>query len=101
MKYYLVENFGIENPSIDEATLTEIMNQHFVYQREAVDEGFVLFAGPKVGASGGCMIIKADSYEEVFEYVSGDPLNIAKLREYNINEFKPRSYQDFLETWFD
>ena len=100
MKYFMIE--GIEaKTSLSEEEIAAIKEKHIAYLHEQCEKGVTLFSGPKIGAVGGCIVMKAESYEGAVEFVNNDPNGIAGLREYRINEFNPHEMQNFLKDWFD
>ena len=101
MKYFIVELSGIDNPNLDDAAKAELKDKHLAYFGEASKAGLILFNGPKVGAVGGCIVFKAESYEKAQDFFSNDPHVLGKLREYKIIEFTPAGCQDFVKAWFD
>ena len=101
MKYFMIVSSGLDNPALDEAAMAEAKQSHLAYLNEAVVNGTVLLTGPRIGAVGGCMVMKAESYDKALEFSNGDPFAIVKIRESIIFEFNPHDYQDFLNDWIE
>ena len=51
--------------------------------------------------SGGILIMKANSLEDVEAYLNSDPLKIAGSQEYRIMEFTPHYTHPQTNEWFD
>ena len=101
MKYFIIEGSEKVNPTLGRDAIDALREPHAQYLRDAVAAGKLLFNGPKVGAVGGCMLLKADSYEDAWAFVNGDPYAKAGIREERIVEVKPVGCQDCVKDWFE
>lgn len=101
MKYFLVEG-TFNNPiPIGGVELDKVMKKHLKYLDTNVDKGKILFTGPKENNDGIILIMKAKSLEDVEKFVEGDSLSLLKVQRYRVKEFKMKSCQPFMESWFE
>jgi uncharacterized protein YciI len=72
--------------------LAEI-DTHLQAHRAFLDEGYAsgifIASGPRVPRTGGIILAKAESVQELQNFVSKDPLQTAGVAEYEILEFTP------------
>jgi uncharacterized protein YciI len=101
MKYFNIEATFTKNLSIGENEFKKASADHLAYLQKGFDEGFILLSGPKANFEGGFIIIKGQSWEEIENYIAGDPLKILDIQTYKITEFKLHDCQPMLKGWFD
>lgn len=97
MKYFIIEGKLNNSVEIEE----NVMNAHIAYSQNAIEKGVTLITGLKEDMSGGILIMKANSLEEVEAYLNSDPLKIAGSQEYRIVEFTPHYTLPQTNEWFD
>jgi uncharacterized protein YciI len=61
----------------------------------------LLVSGPKVPRTGGIVIAKANSMEEIAAYFKNDPYALNDAAEYSFIEFNPKSHQEILKDWLE
>ena len=83
MRYFMVEG------TITNANLinNDIMKEHIPYSQKAMDTGLIVMSSLKADMSGGLFIMKADSTEEVNNYLCNEPLKLHGIQDYKITEF--------------
>ncbi|WP_460294047.1 YciI family protein [Clostridium tertium] len=97
MKYFIIEGKLNSSVEIDES----VMNEHIAHSQKAIKKGVTLISGLKEDMSGGILIMKANSLEDVEAYLNSDPLKIAGSQEYRIMEFTPHYTHPQTNEWFD
>ncbi len=65
------------------------------------DIGFLLCSGPCNPRTGGIIIARSESREELELLFQKDPYLINKLADYEFIEFNPVKHQDFLSDWIN
>ena len=101
MKYFVVEGTFREIVPVEESEMQKAIQGHLAFLKKGFDEGFILVSGPKVDVGGGIIVIKGQSRQEIEDYFSKDPLQIAGIQDYKIVEFELYDCQAFLKEWFD
>lgn len=97
MKYFVIEGKLKNTSPID----NNLMNEHIAYSNTAIDKGLILTSGLKSDVSGGLLIMKAKSINDIETYLSNEPLKLAGLQEYRIIEFQPHYVQAGASNWFE
>ncbi|MCR1949826.1 YciI family protein [Clostridium sp. DSM 100503] len=97
MKYFIIEGKLNTTVEIDES----VMNAHIAYSQKAIEKGVTLITGLKEDMSGGVLIMKANSLEEIENYLNSDPLKTAGSQEYRILEFTPHYTLPQTNEWFE
>jgi len=101
MNFFVIEG-TFNNPiPVDEVTLDKAIKDHLNHLKKGFDEGWILASGPKTNTGGGIIIMKANSLEEVENYLSIDPLKISNIQEYHIVEFKLHECQPMVKEWLN
>lgn len=96
MKCFIVEG-TLKKEQVEENT----MNKHKAYSQKAMDAGVIVMSGLKSDMSGGLFIMKAESLEQVEEYLSAEPFKVAGIQEYRVIEYMPHYINQSLAEWFD
>lgn len=95
MKYFIIEIiYKAPIEKIEETTL-----EHRSFLSEGYAQGFLLCSGPKVPRTGGIVIAKGNSMEEIADFFQNDPYQKKGLAEYEFIEFNPKNFQDFMKEW--
>ena len=97
MKYFIVE--GILK--IQGEVKDDIMKVHMTYTQKAMDSGLILMSGLKSNMSGGIFIMKAESSEEVEEYLAKEPFKVNGIQDYKVTEFSPHYFNKSPDKWFN
>jgi uncharacterized protein YciI len=97
MKHFIVEIIYKEPIEKIEA-LTPV-------HREFLQTGYknqtLLISGPKVPRTGGIVIARSDSMENIVAFFKNDPYALNNVAEYHFIEFNPKSHQTFLKAWIE
>lgn len=95
MKHFIILIHYIE--SVDR--INEIRPRHREFLEKGYSKRIVLFSGPQVPRTGGLIVARGKSADEVKQFFSDDPYQKEKAAEYQFIEFEPVHYQKFMEKW--
>lgn len=95
MRHFLVEI----NYLIPAEQLGEITPLHRTFLQTGYDKGWLLISGPRVPRTGGVMIARAPSLEELQAFLKNDPFLKRGVASYSYTEFDPVKFQPILEEW--
>lgn len=96
MRYFMIEGTLIENPQISD----ELMQQHMNYTQKAMEQGKILFSGLKKSMDGALFVMKAESVEEIENYLNQEPFGQQKIQSYRIIEFDAHYVNETGAEWF-
>ncbi len=95
MKHYLILiTYKVELPIID-----SLLAQHREFLQTGYDKSLLLMSGPENPRTGGVVIAKANSLEEIKSFFANDPYYKNNAAEYDFREFNPVKYQKILADW--
>jgi len=98
MKYFFLEGehlvpFEERDPGMIAA--------HRQFLQRGYEEGRFLLSGPSVPPTGGVLVARAESREQLVEFLADEPFCKARLMRFNkIIEFNPVQHQPILAEWF-
>lgn len=96
MKYFIIEGILKNQDKMNDT----IMKNHMSYTQKAMDNNLILLSGLKTDMSGGLFIMKANSIDDIYSYLSNEPFKINNIQDYNVTEFSPHYFNESLNTWF-
>lgn len=99
MKFFIIEGVFIEPCSVSKETLEQSIKDHVQYLDQGFDDGSILASGPKAQGGGGFIIMKADSEDDIFNYLEKDPMKVAGVQNYIVNEFSIHKSLPFASDW--
>lgn len=70
---------------------------HRVFLDECVAQGILIMSGRQTPPTGGVVIAKADSREQLEALLAKDPFQVEGVADYEIYEFTPGKYQPVLK----
>jgi len=95
MKHFLVDiTYLVEFDKIG-----EILPKHREFLQTGYDKKLLLMSGPKNPKTGGVVIARAESIDEIKSFFDNDPYKIASYASYDFLEFDPVKRQEFMEDW--
>lgn len=97
MKHFVIEVTYLAPIEQIDATLVE----HRAFLQTGYDKGWLLCSGPQDPRTGGIIITRAPSAEEISVFFKNDPYQIKGLAEYRFTEFNPVKRQAFMEEWIN
>jgi uncharacterized protein YciI len=98
MKYFFLEG---EHLVPFEQRDPAMVARHRAFLQEGYDRGRFLLSGPQIPPTGGVLVARAESLEELNSFLAEEPFVKAKLMRFSrIIEFTPVQHQPFLAEWF-
>jgi len=79
--------------------IAAVLSDHRAFLETGYRRGLLLFSGPQKPKTGGIVVAKAPSLEDIQQFFTGDPYRIKNLAAYRFIEFEPVKSQPFLENW--
>lgn len=76
------------------------LHAHRTYLEKGYASNMLLASGPQNPRSGGIIIARAGTVEEIKNFCNSDPFYIHNCAEYTITEFIPVKYQKEFRDWF-
>src|SRR4051812_9662755 len=95
MRHFLVEI----TYTVPFEQVSETLADHRAYLRIGYDREMLLMSGGQVPRTGGIVVARAESREEVEAFFADDPYRHAGVATHRIVEFSPGLHQPFLEDW--
>ncbi len=81
------------------ARIDELLAAHREYLAKGYLEEMLLMSGPQSPRTGGVILARAASKEDLEAFIAGDPFKKDGAAEYRIIEFTPVKHQGFLSIW--
>ncbi len=79
----------------------ELKAAHYEFLQDGMDTGRFLFSGPKVPATGGFLVARAESAENLQRYLAAEPYTSNGVMVFSSTaEFFPRQHSPLLAPWF-
>jgi uncharacterized protein YciI len=98
MKHFLLEG---QHLVPFEQRSPELIAEHRRFLQQGYDKGRFLLSGPFVPPSGGILVARAESLDELQEFLADEPFCKAKVMRFSrITEFDPVQHQPVLQGWF-
>lgn len=95
MKHFVVDiRYLVPIEQIDAA-----LAAHRSFLNEGYERGWLLMSGPKSPRVGGIMLARAESRDELYDYLMRDPFAVRHLAGYSLTEFDPVKRQAFMQDW--
>jgi uncharacterized protein YciI len=79
--------------------IDEVLPEHRAYLQLGYDSGMLLCSGPMTPRTGGVVLARAESIDDVKAYFAADPYRMRGMAEYRFVEFSPVKHQPFLKEW--
>jgi len=98
MKYFFLEG---EHLAPFEERDPGLIAEHRRFLQQGYDEGRFLLSGPSVPPTGGVLVARAESREQLNAFLADEPFCKAKLMRFSrVIEFDPVQHQRVLAEWF-
>lgn len=98
MKYFMLEG---QHTVPFEQRAPELITAHRRFLQEGYDEGRFLLSGPHIPPTGGILVARAESLDELEEFLADEPYCKADVMRFTkIVEFNPVQHQPVLNDWF-
>lgn len=95
MKHFFIE---IQYTAPSEK-IAAIVAEHRAFLQVGYDQGWLLMSGPIQPKTGGIVIARAPSLEDLQAFFLNDPYRLNQAATYQFVAFEPVKYQSFLEDW--
>ena len=95
MKHFIVDIQYL----IPAEQLGDIITEHRTFLHTGYKQGKLLCSGPKTPLTGGIIIARAESADELVEYFHHDPYQVKGVATHHFIEFNPVLKQDFMADW--
>ena len=95
MKHFIVEIIYLK-PLEQVSSMTP---DHRVYLQTGYARGMLLLSGPQVPRTGGILVARAESIEEIQAFCDQDPYALAGAAKHRVIEFDPKSHQKMIDNW--
>ena len=94
MKHFIIDIHYTAEMSVIE----EILPKHREFLQIGYDKGLLLMSGPKNPRTGGMIVCRGNSMEEIQEFFNNDPYVQNNAAEYKFVEFNPVKHQALVEN---
>lgn len=95
MKHFIIRvEYKVALEKID-----EILAEHRAFLQIGYDQGWLLCSGPQNPRSGGLIVARAPSEDELRAFFARDPYQKHNAADYVYTEFTPVKFQPFFEDW--
>lgn len=79
--------------------INKVVGNHREFLQKGYDSNHLLMSGPQNPKSGGIVLARGTSKDELVDFFSQDPYKINQLAEYRFIEFNPVKHQPFMSDW--
>lgn len=80
--------------------IDKYLQEHRAYLDKGYSSQMLLASGPQNPRSGGIILARANTLEEIKTFCNSDPFFVNNCAEYTIIEFIPVKYQKHFQEWF-
>jgi len=95
MKHFLI----LITYRVDLTVIDSLLAQHREFLQTGYDNKMLLMSGPQNPRTGGVVIAKANSLEEIKTFFQNDPYYKNDAADYEFREFNPVKYLKDLTDW--
>ena len=95
MKHFIVEITFTAEPK----QMAAVRPEHRDYLQTGFERGLLLFSAPMKPMTGGIVVARTKSRQEIEQFFAFDPYHLKKVAIYRFIEFEPVFFQPFLESW--
>lgn len=95
MKHFLIEITYTASAE----KIAEILPAHRLFLQGGYDQGMLLMSGPMLPKTGGVVIARAQSVDDLQAFFEFDPYMANNAATYRFVEFDPVKFQPFLKDW--
>ena len=99
MAYFILSASYSDPLPMTAAEVEDLLPAHKEFIMRGVSAGKVLCAGPKKSGNGGFIIAKAVNRSAIEDYISTDPYFQKGILHFDITEFTPYDYPEYLNQW--
>ncbi len=99
MAFFVLSASYSEPLPVTAAEVEALLPAHKEFIMRGIRAGDVLCAGPKKSGDGGFVIVKAETRAALEDYISTDPYFQKGIFHFDITEFTPYDYPEYLSVW--
>ncbi len=99
MPYFILSASYCDPLPMTRAEVDALLPAHKEFILRGMRTGNVLCAGPKKSGGGGFVIVKAETRAALEDYITTDPYFQNGILHFDITEFMPYDYQEYLDQW--
>ena len=100
MAYFVMEGVRKKHSfPQDEFALLE--KGHIALMAKGVEDGVILFAGPRLDADGGFVLMRAKGKAEAEAFFDRDPFKINDIQSYHFKAFDLREHNACIDDWLN
>ena len=97
MRHFIVEI----NYTAPMEKISSLVDLHRAFLQAGYDQGMLLMSGPKNPRTGGMLVARARSLEDLERFFDDDPYKLNSSAEYQFIEFEPVKYQQLIKPWLE
>lgn len=97
MKYFIIEI--TYTASLDK--IDETLPEHRAFLQTGYDKGWLLMSGPQNPRTGGIIVARAPSLEELQNLFTNDPYQVKGQATYRFIEFNPVKKASLMDSWIE
>lgn len=95
MKHFIVEI----TYSVPSEQLGEVVSEHREFLQIGYDRKWLFCSGPQVPRTGGIIVARAPTLQDIEQFFTQDPYQTKGLATYRFIEFEPVKYQPLFGDW--
>jgi uncharacterized protein YciI len=95
MKHFLIEITFTAEPK----QMAVVRPEHRAYVQTGFERGLLLFSGLQKTMTGGVVVARAKSRQEIERFFAFDPYRLKGIATYRFVDFSPVFFQPFLDSW--
>ena len=95
MKHFIIEL----TYTVPAERLAEIVVEHRAFLQTGYQRGWLLMSGPQAPRTGGIVVARAPSLEDIRQFFQDDPYQLKGAATYRFIEFEPVRLQEWMKDW--
>ncbi|NLT14045.1 MAG: hypothetical protein GXY05_06850 [Clostridiales bacterium] len=99
MAYFILSASYCDPLPVTKAEVDVLLAGHKEFIWRGINAGNVLCAGPKKTGNGGIIVVKAETRATLEDYITTDPYFQKGILHFDITEFTPYDYPEYLAPW--
>jgi uncharacterized protein YciI len=97
MKHFMVEI--VYTAPLEQ--VEQALSAHRAYLQGGYAQGILLMSGPQEPRTGGIVIARGSTKEDVVAFFKQDPYALEGVATHRVIEFIPKNFQPFLAAWIE
>ena len=100
MKFFIIEGIFVDPCPVGKEALEQSIREHLAYLDTGFENGTILVSGPKAEGGGGFILMRAESEDDIFDFLEQDPMKILGVQNYIVSEFSVHKNHPMAYEWF-